>query len=288
MVKQTVFQSLSYSKAQLLAERKINKYIKLARWQNAKDHVEYHINKAHTLSLYTQGGNGSQRVDRGYKRGQEGTLCILPSGGSSEWLIDDEFQFFHLYFSDSVIKRFYAKVFDKEPQLINIPDLTFHYDKVLAHKMMQLSLMIGTDDEENSLALQERVNEVFFYLLNNKQYCLSQKLGIKGGLSPKANRQVKEYIQAHYAKKISLEELADLVQLSEYHFQRMFTVSQGISPHQYLTEVRLEKAKMLMHDGASFSYIALQCGFSHQSHFNNVFRREIGLSPSEHMKISAG
>ena len=67
----------------------------------------------------------------------------------------------------------------------------------------------------------------------------------------------------------------------------MFKISQGISPHHYLTEVRLEKARHMIKKEIPLAQVALQCGFSHQSHFNNVFRKEIGLSPGEYIKVNS-
>ena len=213
--------------------------------------------------------------------GKQGTLCLLPSGGSSEWLVDDEFQFFHLYFTDSAIKRFFARTMDKEPQLISVPDLTFHHDPKLAKVAFLLSNSLKYNDKSNNLEVQKKVNDVFFHLLKDNNYCFNNRLKIRGGLSPADLSKVIDYIQTYFNQKICLTELADLVHLSEYHFQRMFKKSQGVSPHNYLTEVRVEKAQRMIISDVSLAQVAYQCGFSHQSHFNNIFKKNTGLTPRE-------
>ena len=282
MKQQTVFHTLNKSNAQLLAEREINSQIKLALWKNQQDHVIYNTEKVHTLSLYIKGGSGCQRVDENNVKGEQGTLCLIPSGGSSEWLINDEFHFLHLYFTDSSIKRFAARVMDKEPQLISVPDLTFHSDQQLKTLIQQLSGALKIEDNANSLDVQESVNEVFFHLLKDKQYCLNTKTSLRGGLSPAISRKVIDYIQNNFDQKINLFELANLAGLSEYHFQRMFKVTHGISPHDYLTEVRIEKSQRMITKGSPLAQVAQQCGFSHQSHFNRIFKKIIGLTPREY------
>ena len=284
MKQQTVFQTLNKSKARLLAEQEVNSQIKLALWKNQQDHVIYNTEKVHTLSLYVKGGTGCQRVDAGYAKGKQGTLCIIPSGGSAEWLVKDEFHFFHLYFTDSAIKRFTAQVMDKEPQQVSVPDLTFHSDQQLAALTYPLLNALQLNNNTNSLETQESINHIFFHLLKDKNYCLDTNLQIRGGLSPAVLRKVIDYIQVYYDKKISLSVLAELAQLSEYHFQRMFKISQGISPHNYLTEVRIEKAQTMIIKRVPLAQVAQQCGFSHQSHFNRTFKKVIGLSPGEFLR----
>lgn len=278
-MKQTVFQALNKSKAQLLAEQEINSQITLALWKNQQDHIVYNTEKVHTLSLYVKGGSGCQRVDANYARGKQDTLCMIPSGASAEWLIEDEFHFFHLYFTDSAIKRFAARVMDKEPQLVSVPDLTFHSDQQLNALIQQLSGALQIEENANSLDEQESVNDIFFHLLKDKQYCLNSKTLLRGGLSPAISRRAIDYIHTNYERKINLFELAKTADLSEYHFQRMFKVTHGISPHDYLTEVRIEKAQEMITKGIPLAQIAQQCGFSHQSHFNRIFKKIMGLTP---------
>ncbi|NJS10840.1 MAG: helix-turn-helix transcriptional regulator, partial [Microcoleus sp. CSU_2_2] len=68
--------------------------------------------------------------------------------------------------------------------------------------------------------------------------------------------------------------------ISSYHFCRLFKQSTGFSPHQYVIQQRVERAKQLLRQGQmSIGEIAIACGFSHQSHFNRHFKRLTGVTP---------
>lgn len=94
-------------------------------------------------------------------------------------------------------------------------------------------------------------------------------------------RLVDEYIHAHLDQKISLTDLATCLHLSVPHFERMFRTTTYQPPYRYVLELRLERARVLLQGTRlPLTEIALQCGFSSQSHFTAHFARHIGLSPA--------
>jgi AraC-like DNA-binding protein len=101
-----------------------------------------------------------------------------------------------------------------------------------------------------------------------------------GGLTPRALQRIREYIEAHLTENIELETLADIAGLSKWHFARAFKQSVGTPPHCYLTQRRLERAQELLAEtDLSLAQIALQSGFSDQSHFSRRFRIFFGATP---------
>ena len=96
-------------------------------------------------------------------------------------------------------------------------------------------------------------------------------------------RRVKKYMEEHLQDKLSLDELAHEADYSRAHFLRMFRAVTGKTPHQYLTERRIERAKSMLLEAKKISLIdvAAQCGFSSQSHLTRVFRERVGVTPSE-------
>jgi AraC-like DNA-binding protein len=102
----------------------------------------------------------------------------------------------------------------------------------------------------------------------------------RGGLAPGALRRVREYITGHLAENIRLEALAEVADLSRCYFARAFKQSVGTSPHAYMMQERLERAKRLLAEtNLSLGQVALDSGFSDQSHFSSCFRRHSGVSP---------
>ena len=95
-----------------------------------------------------------------------------------------------------------------------------------------------------------------------------------------------EYINAHLGKKLSLADMAAKLHISQYHFCRLFKQSTGMSPHGYLMQQRIERAKQLLRrPEKTVTRIAADCGFANHSHFAKYFRRYTGVSPSEFRKM---
>lgn len=101
-----------------------------------------------------------------------------------------------------------------------------------------------------------------------------------GSLGGRLLARVLERIEASVESGVSLQALADESHLSRAYFASAFRAATGLSPHRYLTQRRLLRARELLRDPAlSLSHIALRCGFSSQAHFTEYFRREVGATP---------
>ncbi|MEA5500502.1 AraC family transcriptional regulator [Limnoraphis robusta] len=103
---------------------------------------------------------------------------------------------------------------------------------------------------------------------------------VKSGLSRHSLQQVIDYIEIYYSEAITITTLAQQVGLSEYHFLRCFKQSMGLTPYQYIIKKRLEMAeKLLIKTQQSLAEIAVNCGFSSQSHMTNLFKQRLGKTP---------
>jgi len=100
------------------------------------------------------------------------------------------------------------------------------------------------------------------------------------GLSRERLQRVRDYIEAHLGDRLSLTDLAGVACLSPFHFSRSFKLALGVGPQRYIMQRRLERAKTLMRrTNQPLARIALEAGFSDQSHLSSVFRRQTGASP---------
>lgn len=101
-------------------------------------------------------------------------------------------------------------------------------------------------------------------------------------------RRAIDYFMEYYNSDYSLEDVAQVANLSPYHFIRVFKVETGKTPYDYLVDIKIEKAKELLKKGnrkLSITQVCFMCGFNNLSHFTAVFKRKTGFTPSEYKNI---
>ncbi len=96
--------------------------------------------------------------------------------------------------------------------------------------------------------------------------------------------QTKLFIDSHFADKINLDDISDEALFSKFHFIRLFKNIYGKTPHQYLTNVRIEKAQELLQEGQSVTDVCFQVGFESLSSFTGLFKRAVKISPSVYQR----
>ncbi|MDO7895942.1 helix-turn-helix transcriptional regulator [Pseudomonas citrulli] len=103
-----------------------------------------------------------------------------------------------------------------------------------------------------------------------------------GSITGRRLRLLDEFIEAGLGGPLGVSTMAALLGLSEGYFIRAFKQATGKSPHSYLIDRRLAKARALMSDTfAGLSEIALACGFNSQAHMTTLFKQRLGVSPAQ-------
>ncbi len=135
-------------------------------------------------------------------------------------------------------------------------------------------LMLAGDTR---LVIETGVHETLAAILN--------ACGSQNNLPPVKTGNVQagyEFLQAHLAENISLQELASLCNLSPYHFLRSFRRLYGLPPHAIQLQMRINTARRLLAAGQSIADAAASVGFSDQSHFTRNFRVAVGATPLQY------
>jgi AraC-like DNA-binding protein len=146
-----------------------------------------------------------------------------------------------------------------------------------------LRLTFQTLDNSNNLLLRETL-----------VYTTLAQLMLRHGksrpsLTPQLNsapqlRRVKSFLDDQPDVNISLEALAQLVELSPFHLVRQFHNQYGLPPHAYQIQTRLRQAKRLIKQGKALSEVAQDSGFNDQSHFHRHFKKAFGVTPGQYSK----
>jgi AraC family transcriptional regulator len=126
-------------------------------------------------------------------------------------------------------------------------------------------------------------NALSMHLLH--RYCAQKphRREFENGLEPVKLQILINYINDYLNRDLHIAELANLVHISPYYFSRLFKQSTGVTPHQYMTKRRIEKAKeLLKRRDLSITYISQQVGFHDQSHFSKTFCKIVGVTPKKY------
>lgn len=101
-----------------------------------------------------------------------------------------------------------------------------------------------------------------------------------GLLNERQLKRVTDHIEQHISHELTIERLAGVINMSPFHFARCFKQATGMTPHQYVTRRRIERAREMVAAGVlAIGDIAMALGFSSQSHFADVYRKATGKSP---------
>lgn len=168
---------------------------------------------------------------------------------------------------------------DEGARLGELPTLNGAEDPVLAHLAQIARMAVAPVGPATPLFLESMLLAVHRHLRDKYQGRREKTGGARGGLAPWQEARVKEYIEANLQAGSGLLELAALCNLSVSHFTRAFKASTGTTPHRWLVERRLARARELMlRTGDTLASIAQCCGFADQSHLAREFRRAEGVS----------
>lgn len=145
--------------------------------------------------------------------------------------------------------------------------------------------------------LSQEELELWFYevgLAIGTQILLHQKRKLNLGIKKKSTRDeiyerlqvAKQFLHDQLNRPLSIKEVADCASFSEFHFIRSFKLCFGTSPYQYLTKIRIERAKELIRSQCyPLAEIAIICGFHDEFMFSKIFKKVTGMPPSIYRKM---
>ena len=165
--------------------------------------------------------------------------------------------------------------------VINFTCADFLCDTVISLPVQNIEAHIKDFEKLRSLSLfdgnRAEMMSIFYHMLH--------RLSTQNS-SCKVILPAIKYIENNYQKPdLTNTELAEQCKVSEVYFRRVFTSYYNMTPKQFLIDIRINKAKQLLSEGAlKINAIAIKCGFSNQYHFCRVFKEKTGLTPTEYMR----
>jgi len=179
-----------------------------------------------------------------------------------------------------VIQTLSSQVDEKFPQALYFPYPAIS-DDLLKRKIQQFLALL-----ESPHAILEQEEKLLSFLSELIiRHAGPPPLLPKLRPQPAAVARACEYIRENYGANLALKHLAQEAGLSPFHFHRVFLKTMGISPHDYLVRIRVEKALELLGKGGDMAEVALDTGFVDQSHFSRFFKRIIGTPPGKYFRL---
>ena len=99
-------------------------------------------------------------------------------------------------------------------------------------------------------------------------------------------RQSKSFMEKYLSEKIELEKIASTAFMSRFHYARIFKRIYGLSPRQYLKDLRINRGKELLKQGLNISEVCFEVGYDSLPTFCNAFKKATGYSPREYQNLN--
>jgi len=161
----------------------------------------------------------------------------------------------------------------------------FFFDQAVWDTALKLKAEVGNSDPWSREYADALSHVLMHELFRLERTAPAAARPVRGGLPAWQQKRVVEFIEEHLAEEISLAALAELVDLSLYHFARTFTQSFGAPPHRYHMARRMDRAKgLLQRPALSVTQIGARIGFRETSSFTRAFRKFTGLTPTEYRR----
>ena len=215
------------------------------------------------------------------ERRQLGDIAIIPAGIAHRCNWNTTAQFGILAIEPTLLQQIGQDWVN--PDRIQLrPQFMSERDDLIQSIFATLSAELATGGIGSKLLVDSLKTTLAIHLLRNYCTTLPRLSSYAYGLSAAKLTLIKDYINTHLDLDLKLAELSWIVQISPYHFLRLFKKSLGITPHQYILQQRIDRAKYLLRSSnLDIAEIAFKVGFCDASHLNRCFKNSLGMIPSQ-------
>jgi AraC-like DNA-binding protein len=239
---------------------------------------EKHVHDEQVIVL-SERGCGEVVTRRGKDIGGTSSIWIFAPGEYHYGHVEagGEWQYRALYLDEQTLEQIGEQLgHNRREHLLLKPGL--HQDPQLARLLLCAHASAGED-----LAAQQE-------MWSNALAMLFERYGDPQPVPRPAVRiaglnLAREYIAEHFRDDISIDALAQLANVSRYHFMRAFHANFGMPPHAYINQLRLQHARKLLLAGHNVTEAAAESGFYDQSRLNKFFRRAYGVTPAHYANL---
>jgi len=218
-------------------------------------------------------------------RCRPGNFSLLSRSAESQWNWTARVEVSHLYLPNSLMSRVATDITGKDVSEVQLHDVLRGSDPVVNHVANEITREAAQTSAGGPLYVQALAVQLAVHLLRNYASFACDDPGDPAGLSQGEVARLEDYIEAHLHEAITLEDMAGLLGMGVWTFNRHFRHTLGRSGYAFVIEKRIGRAKRLLRARhLALKEVAAACGFSDQAHMTRMFRDKLGVTPGRFRK----
>jgi AraC family transcriptional regulator len=239
----------------------------------------------HVVAVHLGGNVTVHREHAGRARSRAmtpGDVTITPVGPPIRWRQVSQSLVVLMRLSPACIRTIAGDECAIDPDRFEIQPAFSVRDPQIEHLGHRLLAGLELEGADSHLHVDTLTCELTIKLLRDYTTLPAAPAWSKAKLSPHKLRRAVHFIDENLRNELTLARIADVVGLSAGHFAHAFRETMGVTPHRYIVERRVERARDLLHNSdLPLAEIAEMIGCASQSHFSVVFHRVTGLTPRQ-------
>lgn len=209
------------------------------------------------------------------------SVTVVTAGAAHSWYTKGPIGFAHLYIDPAAINRVIQEHFDRDSRKVELTGRVAAEAPLIRALVLAMLAEVRAPSSVSRMKLDTLLQTVLVQLICDYSTLVAATPGAPHSLAPSRLRRVLDFIEAHLADEIELDDLAGVAGSSRFHFARAFRDATGFPPYRYLVHRRIEAAKTLLLEGnLSVDEIAIRSGFKSSAQFAVMFKQVFGTTPS--------